>query len=141
LKHYILLLIVFIGLAGCSEKPTPVQLEVVDRLIQEQIDIPYQEPNFSAAKELLLKNGETVKQATERHKQLYADIHDFLVALKNKPYQDKKAWAINNLESSIDLWERTLKSMETPLDMSDKGNKEVILLFEQRKKWLAILKK
>ena len=141
MKYYIFLLITYICLIGCSKEPTGAQLEVVDRLIQEQIDIPYKEPNWNdAAKDILSKKGETVIEATERNKKLYTDIHEFLVELKNKPYKDKKAWAVNNLESSIDLYERNIKSMETPLDMSDKGNKEVILLFEQRKEWLAILK-
>ena len=140
MKYYIFLLITYICLIGCSKEPTPAQLEVVDRLIQEQIDIPYTEPNFGAAKDILLNNGETVEEATERNKQLYKKIHNYLVALKSKPYKEKKAWAINNLESSIELFERTINSMERPLDMSDKGNKEVIFLYEQRREWLAILK-
>ena len=141
MKIHILLIFACVCFVGCSKEPTKTQLELVDRLIQEQIDIPYKEPNWNdAAKDILSKNGETVIEATERNKKLYTDIHEFLVELKNKPYKDKKAWAVNNLELSIDLWERTIKSMETPLDMSDEGNKEVILLFEQRKEWLAILK-
>jgi len=141
MKIHILLIFACVCFVGCSKEPTKTQLELVDRLIQEQIDIPYKEPNWNdAAKDILSKNGETVIEATERNKKLYTDIHEFLVELKNKPYKDKKAWAVNNLELSIDLWERTIKSMETPLDMSDKGNKEVILLFEQRKEWLDILK-
>ena len=140
MKYYIFLLITFICLIGCSKEPTRAQLEVVDRLIQEQIDIQYREPNFDATKDILLKNGETVEEATERNKKLYTEIHNFLVVLKNKPYKDKKEWAIKHLELTIDHWESTIKSLEKPLDKSDKGNKEVILLFEQRKEWLAILK-
>jgi len=140
MKIYILLIFACVCFVGCSSEPTPTQLELVDRLIQEQIDLPYKEPNFKGAENMLLKYGETVEEATERNKQLYKKIHNYLVALKNKPYKDKKEWALNNLESSIDLYERTLKSMETPLDMSDKGNKKVFLLFEQRKEWLSILK-
>ena len=140
MKYYISLLITCVFLVSCSKEPTRAQLEVVDRLIQEQIDIPYKEPNFDAAKDILLKNGETVKEATERNKKLYTKIHNFLVALKNKPYKVKQEWAINHLEISIDHWESTIKSLEEPLDKYDKGNEEVIMLFEQRKEWLAILK-
>jgi len=141
MKIHILLIFACVYFVGCSKEPTKIQLELVDRLIQEQIDIPYKEPNWNdAAIKMFSKNGETVEEATERNKQLYNRIHNYLVALKNKPYKDKKEWAVNNLESSIDLYERNIKSMETPLDMSDEGNKEVILLFEQRKEWLAILK-
>lgn len=133
MKNYIFLLITCLCLLGCSKEPTQAQLELVDRLIQEQIDIPHAEPNFDTAKELLLKNGETVKQATDRNKILYAEIHDFLVALQNKPYKDKKAWAINYLEHTIDLWESTMNSIENP-------DEEIVLRHEQRKKWLTILK-
>ena len=133
MKYYIFLLITYAFLVGCSEEPTRDQLELVDRLIQEQIDIPYKEPNFNAAKDILLKNGETVKEATERNKKLYTEIHDFLVALKDKPYKDKQAWAINHLELTIDLWESTIKSIQKP-------DNEIVLLHEQRKKWLAMLK-
>ena len=140
MKYYIFLLITCVHLVGCSKEPTQAQLEVVDRLIQEQIDIPYKEPNFDAAKDILLKSGETVEEATERNKKLYTGIHDFLVALKNKPYKEKKEWAINHLELTIDHWDNTIKSIEKLLDKSDKGNKEIVLLYEQRKEWLAILK-
>lgn len=129
-----------IGVVGQGREPTPAQLEIVNLLIQEQIDIPYKEPNFDAAKDILLKNGETVKEATERNKKLHTKIHNFLVALKNKPYKNKKEWAINYLELTIDLGESAIKSLEKPLDKSDKGNKEVILFYAQRKEWLAILK-
>ena len=136
MKFYIFLLFACVYLVGCSKEPTPTQLDLVDRLIQEQIDIPYKEPNFSSAKDILLKNGETVKEATQRNKILYTEIHDFLVALQSKPYKDKKLWTINYLELTIDHWKSTIES----LDKSDKKNKEILLLHEQRKKWLTILK-
>ena len=136
MKYYIFLLITYICLAGCSKEPTQAQLELVDQLIQEQIDIPYKQPNLDAAKDILIKKGETVKEATERNKKLYTEIHNFLVALKNKPYKDKKAWAINYLELTIDQWESTINAF----DKSDKENKEIVLLHEKRKEWLTILK-
>ena len=120
-------------LAGCSKEPTVVQQELVDRLIQEQIDIPYQEQDWNLAKDKFAQYGETVKQAAERNKKLYTDIHDYLVALKNKPYKDKKEWAINYLVPTIDLWEKTLNSVEKP-------DEKLVLLHKQRKKWLALLK-
>jgi hypothetical protein len=140
MKIHIFLVFVCVCFVGCSKEPTKTQLELVDRLIQEQIDIPYKEPNFEDVEDMLLKYGETAEEAKERNKKLYTDTHEYLVALKNKPYKDKKAWAVNNLESSIDLFEKNINSLEIPLDMSDEGNKEVFLLFEQRKEWLAILK-
>lgn len=140
MKYYIFLLITCVCLVGCSKEPTQAQLAIVDRLIQEQIDISYQEPNFDAAKDILLKNGETVQEATERNKKLYDKIHNFLVVLKNKPYKDKQEWAINHLELETEHWESSRKSFDKPLDKSDKGNNEVISFYEQRKEWLAILK-
>jgi len=135
MKYYRLLLLTSLLLLGCSNGPTPAQRELVDRLIQEQIDIPYQEPNWTnAAKEMLLKNGETAKEATARTKKQYTDIHNYLITLKSKPYKDKKVWAINMLEPTIELWEATLNA-------SKQADKELILQLEQRKKWLAILKK
>jgi len=141
LKYYIFLLITYIFLVGCDKEPTLEQQRIVNQLIQEQIDIPYKEPNWNnAAKDILSKNGETVKEEKERNKKLHTEIHNFLLALKNKTYKVKQEWAINHLEQTIDQWESTLKSLEKPLDNSDKGNKEIILLFEQRKEWLATLK-
>ena len=142
MKNYIFLLVIHICLVGCSKEPTKAQLEIVNQLIQEQIDIPYKEPNWTnPAKENLLKHGVTAKEVTERSKKLHDEIHDFFLALKDKPYNDKKEWAISYLEPTIELWEKTVKSSKKPLDKSDKGNREVILLFEKRKEWLAILKK
>lgn len=136
MKFHIFLLFACACFVSCSNEPTPTQMELVDRLIQEQIDIPYKEPNFEGAEDMLLKYGETAEEATERNKQLYNKIHNYLVTLKNKPYKDKKAWAINHLELTIDHWEMAMKSSE----MSDKENKELLLLHEQRKKWLTLLK-
>jgi len=134
MKYYTFLLITCICLVGCSKEPTRTQLDLVDRLIQEQIDIPYQEPNFNAAKDILLKNGETVKDATERNKKLYTEIHDFLLALKNKPYKEKKAWAVEFLEIELDGMQRTQKTLEAQ-------DEELEILIEKRKKWLSTLKK
>lgn len=132
MKYYTFLLITYVCLVGCGKEPTRTQLDLVDRLIQEQIDIPYNEPNFNAAKDMLLKNGETVKEATERNEKLHTEIHDFLVALKNKPYKDKKAWAVELLEIELDGMQRTQKSLETP-------DEELAILIETRKKWLSTL--
>ncbi|MDH5408336.1 MAG: hypothetical protein OEY00_06975 [Gammaproteobacteria bacterium] len=136
IKFRIFLLFACACFVGCSNETTLAQQELVDRLIQEQIDIPYKEPNFEHAEYMLLKYGETAKQATERNKQLYTNIHNYLVALKNKPYEEKKAWVINHLELTMEHWESTIKSLDKP----DEENKEIFLLHEQRKKWLAILK-
>jgi len=132
MKNYFFLIIAFLLLAGCSKEPTQIQLEIVDRLIQEQIDIPYKETDWNTVKDALLKNGETVKEAEERNKNLYTNIHEFLIALKNKPYKDKKVWAVNMLEIQIELWDASLKALDNP-------DKELVLLNEQRKEWLAIL--
>lgn len=132
LKYYIFLLIACFGLVSCSEEPTPAQLEIVDRLIQEQIDISYEEPNWNITKGFLLKNDETVKETAERNKQLYTEAHDFLIALKNKPYKDKEVWAINMLVLQIEGLERNLKILKN-------SDKELILLIERWKKWLTIL--
>ena len=139
MKFNIFFLLVSVCFVGCSNEPTSTQLELVDRLIQEQIDIPYKEPNFEGAEEMLLKYGETAEEATIRNRQLYNKIHQYLVSLKNKPYKDKKEWAINHLELTIDLWESTINTIKS-LDKSDKENKEILFLHEQRKKWLTILK-
>lgn len=139
MKIYSFLLLACACLVGCSNEPTPTQLELVDRLIQEQIDIPYKEPNFEGAEDMLLKYGETAEEATERNRQLYNKIHDYLVALKSKPYTDKKEWAINHLELTIDHWESTINT-KISLDKPDKKNEEILFMHEQRKKWLTILK-
>ena len=44
MKIHILLIFACVYFIGCSKEPTKAQLELVDRLIQEQIDIPYKEP-------------------------------------------------------------------------------------------------
>lgn len=139
MKFYTFLLLACVCFVGCSNEPTPAQLELVDRLIQEQIDIPYKEPNFEGAEDMLLKYGETAEEATERNRQLYNKIHNYLVALKDKPFKDKKEWAINHLELTINHWENAIKTIKS-LDKSDKENEEILILYEQRKKWLAILK-
>ncbi|MDH5444377.1 MAG: hypothetical protein OEY52_02405 [Gammaproteobacteria bacterium] len=136
MKYNIFLLFVFTCVVGCSKEPTPTQLDIVDRLIQEQIDVSYNEPNFNAAKAILSKSGKTVKEATERNKKQYTEIHNYLVTLQSKPYKDKKSWAITYLEITINHSESIIKSLDT----SDKENKELFLLHEQRKKWLTTLK-
>ncbi len=133
MKYCILLLFICLGVQGCGNEPTKMQLEIVDRLIQEQIDIPYEEQNWSLAKDILLKNGETVKEAEERNKKLYAEVHDYLVALKKKPYKDKQDWAVNMLELQIEGLERSLKALKNPDD-------DLVKLNQQWKKWLTILK-
>ena len=100
----------FLGLVGCSVEPTPTQLEIVNRLIQEQIDIPYEDQDWNIAKDYLFKNGETVKEAAEKNKKLYTEVHNFLIALKNKPYKEKKAWAVYMLEVQIEGLEGNLKN-------------------------------
>ena len=132
MKYYIFLLIAYFGLVSCSKEPAPAQLEIVDRLIQEQIDISYEEPNWNIAKGFLLKSGDTVKETVERNKQLYTEVHDFLIALKNKPYKDKEVWAVNMLVLQIEGLERNLKILENP-------DKELVLLIKRWKKWLTIL--
>ena len=83
MKYYIFVLVTYICLVGCSKEPTLEQQEIVNRLIQEQIDIPYKEPNWTnPAKENLLKHGVTAKEVIERNKKLHAEIHDFFSALK-----------------------------------------------------------
>ena len=133
MKYHIFLLITYLCLVGCSKEPTPAQLEIVDRLIQEQIDIPYTEANWNSVKDILSANGETVNEAAERNKKLYTDVHDSLIALKNKPYKEKKIWAVSVLKGQIETFERSLEGLERP-------DKELVLQTEQWKKWLAILK-
>lgn len=133
MKYYIFLLITYLGLVGCGESPTSAQLEIVNRLIQEQIDIRYEEQNWNLAKEYFLKKGQTVKEAAERNRKLYTEMHDYLIALKNKPYEEKKDWAVYMLEVQIEGAEGNLKFLGKP-------DKELILLIERWKKWLAILK-
>lgn len=118
---------------GCSKEPMVAQQELVDRLIQEQIDIPYKEQNWELVKDKLAEYGETVKQAADRNKKLYMDIHNYLIALKNKPYKDKKTWAINMLGAEIELFDAAIKRLEKP-------DEKLVLQFEQRKKWLALLR-
>ena len=129
MKHYFLLLGVLFVLVGCSKEPTQVQLDVINDLIQEQINTLNTKPDMSSAKDYLLKQGKTVKQAEEQNKKLYSDIQEYLTALKNKPYKEKKQWAVYILNKEIDVIEQVVKS-----------NKDVKAILKQKKKMLKILK-
>ncbi len=124
MKYYIFLLTAYLGLVGCSEEPTTAQLAIVDQLIQKQIDIPYEDPNWGLAEDYLLKNGETVNDAAKRNKRLYTDVHEFLIKLKDKPYEDKEIWAINMLEAQIEGLEQNLNNNDNP-------DKELVLLIKK----------
>ncbi|MCF6261875.1 MAG: hypothetical protein L3J98_17260 [Gammaproteobacteria bacterium] len=56
----------------------------------------------------------------------------FLHPIKNKHYRDKKDWAINFLKLEIRAMEQGLKALVKP-------DKELVMLIEQRKKWLTTL--
>ncbi len=129
---FLLTVIICLGLTGCKKDPTVDQQEIVNRLIQEQLDIPYEEPNWDSEKNSVLRNDKTIKEVTERSKKSYSEVHDFLIALKNKHYRDKKDWAINFLKLEIRAMEQGLKALVKP-------DKELVMLIEQRKKWLTTL--
>lgn len=98
----------YLLLTGCDAQPTPAQQTVVDALIQEQVDIPYVEPNWESARERLAQDGETVEQASDRSKKLYSDIHDFMLELRSKPYSEKKKWAVRHIQLELDGLEKAI---------------------------------
>jgi hypothetical protein len=132
-KLYIIILAICSALAGCGKEATPAQQEIVEQLIQEQLDVPYEEPSWNLAEDRLLESGETVEEAAERNRKLYADARNYLLALKNKPYKEKINWAVRTLELEIDLLERTQKASVEPVD-------GLAAMIKQRKKWLTTLK-
>lgn len=133
MKYYIFLLITYLCLVGCSKEPTSPQLEIANRLIQEQIDATYIKPNFNNAKDILSNNGETINQAEDRNEKLYSEIREDLIALKKQAYKDKKIWAVTLLEIELEGMKRTQISAET-------SDKELAILIKQREKWLFTLK-
>jgi len=133
MKRFILILAVCIGMAGCEDKPPTVeQSEIVEQLIQQNIDIPYQEPNWKLVKEKNLLKGETIKEASVRSKRIYEKIHNFLLQLKAKPYKKKKTWAIKSLTIEVELLEGALKASLSP-------QPEITALMEKKKRWLKII--
>jgi len=123
-------------LTACEKSPTPVQIKIVDDLIQSQIDIPYVEQNWESARERLAKDGETPEQAADRNKKLYSDIHDFLIELQQKPYSEKKVWAIRHMELELEGLERGI----TFLRSRDEDTNAIVARYDALSRMLAKLK-
>jgi hypothetical protein len=116
-----------------SKEPTPDQLAIVNKLIQEQIDVPYQEPALNLSENKILENGETVEEMLERNRRSYIDMHDYLVALQKKSFRKKRAWAIKVLEMEIGQLLASQQALTQPAE-------ELDVLIDQRKEWLSKLK-
>jgi len=133
MKRYILILLASISLAGCEDKPpTAEQSEIVERLIQQNIDIPYKEPNWKLVEDKNLLKGETVEEASERSRRVYDKIHNFMLQLKAKSYKKKKTWAVKSLTIEVKLFEDALKASPSP-------QPHITELIEKKKRWLRIL--
>jgi len=131
-------IVVSLFLFSCSNEPNQEQIDTINAYIQEQLNVEYQEPDFSHAyKEGLLKD-ESIEDAKIRVKKMYQDIREYHLELKERPFNEQRDLIVPILKSQIELYEKTLakhfelRPTEPPLTL--------INLLEQRRKWLKILK-
>lgn len=125
-----------LALTACDNSPTPVQEEIVNSLLQEQIDIPYVEQDWNRIKDQVEKRGETVEQLAARSKKTYSDIHDYLLELTTKPYAEKKAWAIRMIELELEGLEGGIAFLEK----HDKDASEITGRQKKLKSMLEVLR-